>query len=493
MADIQDILNQKPSAAISLLRQKSIDIPSWTKLLRDYEPKFHKITHDHVGRKDKIRKDKQGNVIAIEPAARISFGLERLLVHRMSEFMFSTPVRRLYHNINGSKQRQEITKAIEAIYKVARIDTENLKRASLYFSTCELFTLWYTVKRKNSVYGFDSNYKLRCKTFSPMDGTRLWPLIDEYGDMSAMSLEYYVQSGLDRVYYFETYTDTERIKWRLEGSEWKQIDRNPDIQLLKIPGVYIYRNRPIWDGLTGIRNEIEYTMSRNSDVIAYNSAPVLKVAGQVKGTEDKGETRRVYRVENGGDVSYVSWTQAIEALKYHVTTLLNMFWSQAQMPDISFDNMKDLGNIGFDARQTLLTDAHLKVGDEAGVWIEALEREGNVIKAFLKLMKPEWSDDLDAIDIEHIITPFIQNNETSEAERILKLNGNKPVMSHLESIRYAGYSTDPEYTLRQIQEEEKIDSSTRAIRVQGIDSSTVESQINGTPTEEEENNNNNEE
>jgi len=475
MVDIQNILLQNANKAVNSLRKKSIEIPSWPKLLKEYEPKFHRITHDFITRRDKVRKNN-----TIDKAARIPFGLERLLTRRMSEFMFATPVRRLYHNINGIERRREIAKAIEAVYKVARIDTENIKRANLFFSTCELFTLWYTVKRRNSVYGFDSDYKLKCKTFSPMDGTHLYPLIDEYGDMAAMSVEYYVQSGLMRHYYFETYTDARHIKWHLDGSDWQEVE-NTEISFIgKIPGVYVYRSQPIWDGLCPLREEIEYTMSRNSDVIAYNSAPVLKVAGQVKGTEDKGETRRIYRVENGGDVSYVSWTQAIDALKYHVSTLLNMYWSLAQMPDISFDNMKDLGNIGFDARQTLLTDAHLKVGDEAGTWIEALEREGNVIKAFLKLMRPEWADDLDAIDIEHVITPFIQNNASTEADRVLKLNGNKPIMSHLESIRYMGYSTDPESTLRQIQEEEKIDSQTRAIRVQGIDSTVVEEQLNDT-------------
>jgi len=487
MEQIQEILNQEASVAIDHLRQKSLDIPSWADLLLDYEPRNHRVINDKVSRRDKVRKDRQGNIISIEPAARITFGLERLLTNRVSEFMFSTPVRRLYHNVNDDATRAEIVKTIESIYKVARIDTENLKRAKLYFSTCELFTLWYTVRHPSSVYGFDSNFKLKCKTFSPMDGTLLWPLFDEYGDLIAMSLEYSVHRGYDTSYYFETYTSSEHIKWQHDGGKWRELDRTPNIQLMKIPGVYIFRNRPIWDGLSVIRDEIEYTLSRNSDVIAYNAAPVLKVAGQVKGREDKGETRRVYRVENGGDVAYVSWTQAIDALKYHVSSLLNMFWSQAQMPDISFDNMKDLGNIGFDARQTLLTDAHLKVGDESGPWIEALEREGNVIKAFLKLMRPEWASDIDALDIEHVITPFIQNNADNEASRILKLNGNKPVMSHLESIRYAGFSTDPENTLKQIQLEEKIDSSTRAIRVQGIDSSLVDEQITGTTTTTEEN------
>lgn len=478
MATIKEILTQDANSAVNLLQYKALDIPDWNVLLHDYEPTLHHIAHDRLGRRDKQRKDKAGNVIAIEPAARITLGLEKLLTNRMSEFMFSTPVRRLYHNLRGSKQRKDITHAIEAIYKVARIDTENLRRSKLYFSTCEIFTIWFTVPHKNNLYGFPCDYKLKCKTYSPMNGTELFPYFDEYGDLIAMSFKYYCLIGSDRIDYFETYTDSQHIKWQHGDNGWEEVENDTDISYIgKIPGVYIYRNRPIWDGLTVLREELEYTLSRTSDVIAYNSAPVLKVAGQVKGTEDKGETRRVYRVENGGDVAYVSWNQGTEATDSFTNSLLNQYWAQAQMPDLSFANMKDLGNIGFDARQTLLTDAHLKVGDEAGPWIEGLEREGNVIKAFLKLMKPEWEEDIDAIDIEHVITPFIQNNKSTEADTIQKLNGNKPVMSHLESIEYAGYSQDPEYTLQQIQEEEKIDSQTRAIRVQGIDSSVVAEEI----------------
>lgn len=180
----------------------------------------------------------------------------------------------------------------------------------------------------------------------------------------------------------------------------------------------------------------------------------MKVTGKLVGDEDKGETRRLFRLENGGDVAYVSWTQAIEALKYHVETLLKLFFMQAQMPDLSFDNMKSLGNIGFDARQMLLSDAHLKIGDESGAWIEFFERECNVIKAFLKMMNISWADEIDNIEVEHIITPFIQNDEDALINRVMKGNGGKPIFSQLESIKMAGYSDDPQSSLDQIQKEE---------------------------------------
>lgn len=441
---------------IGRLKQKSVCLPSWDVLLRDYEPSLHKIVSDKSGRKDKIRKDGTK-----DEAARIYLGLEKLLVKRMTEFMFAIPVKRIYHNTEGNETRQKIAKAIESVYKYARIDSENIKRGNAYFASCEIFTIWYVVRKQNTLYGFDSKYKLKCKTYSPMDGVKLYPLIDELDDMLAMSFEYKKKVGDEEITYFETYTSDRHYKWKQDGGGWVQVGTVEEITLMKIPGAYVSRPVPVFHGLTRIRSELEYTLSRNSDVIAYNAAPVIKIAGQIKGEEDKGESRRIYRVENGGDVSYVSWSQAIEALKYHVDTLLKLYWMQSQMPDVSFDNMKSLGNIGYDARQMLLTDAHLKVGDESGPWIEFFERECSVVKEFLKKMKTEWAGEIDNIEVEHVITPFIQNDEDAMADRLFKLNGGKPVMSQLESIQHAGYSNDAQATLEQIRKEDAEASQSR--------------------------------
>ena len=464
MDEITEILNpiRPVDNIISDLRVKSIELPSWADLLKDYEPTLHYIVHDKTTRKDKIRSDGTKEI-----ASRIHIGLEMLLVKRMTEFMFAIPVKRVYHNTEDSEMRQQIARSMEAIYKYARIDSENIKRGNAYFASCEVFTIWYAVEKPNSLYGFKSKYKLKCKTYSPMDGVRLYPLFDELGDMLAMSFEYKRKVKDEEAIFFETYTANKHYRWMQDGGEWKALINGEDIKLMKIPGAYAYRHVPIYHGLSHIRQEIEYTLSRNSDVIAYNSAPILKIAGSIKGGEEKGESRRVYRVENNGDVSYVSWQQAIEALKYHVETLLKFFWMQSQMPDVSFDNMKSLGNIGYDARQMLLTDAHLKVGDESGVWIEFFEREASVVKEFLKLMNKSWNSEIDNIGIEHIISPFIQNDESATIDRLQKANGGKAIMSQLESIQHAGYSNDPQATLEQIQREDASASQNRVGNIFG--------------------------
>ena len=444
-----DFTDKTPEEIINLLSNKNLGIPPWEKLVNDYDPTKHYINKDMIGREDKVRSNGK-----VDKASRIHIGLEKLLTARMTEFMFALPVKRIYHGIEDNPVRQEIAKAMEAIYKYARIDSENKKRAVAYFASCEVFTIWYTVKSLNTKYGFKSEYKLKCRTFSPMEGVDLYPYFDEYGDMLAMAWKYSVKDGIDDAYYFECFTADFYKKWEQRNGVWNEIQSEEEVLIGKIPGVYIWRQYPIYHGLSHIREEIEYTLSRNSDVIAYNSSPILKVTGRLSGKENKGDTYRLFRLENGGDVAYVSWSQAIEALKYHVNTLLNLFWSQGQMPDISFENMKSLGNIGYDARQTLLTDAHLKVGDESGAWIEALERENNVIKAFLGQMNTAWQEELENIEVEHIISPFIQNDELNEIKKWTTANGGKPVVSQLESIQNLGISQDPVKTLEDIKSEE---------------------------------------
>ena len=467
--DSIDFDSKNISETITSLKEKSVSVPKWEKLLVDYEPTKHEILSDTTTLKDKIRSDGQ-----TDKSARIIVGLEKLHVRRMAEFTYSIPVKRVYSNVDDNYTRKQINKSIEAIYRNVRIDTENIRRAVALYASCEIFTVWYAVKKSNSLYGFQSDYKLKCKTFSPMDGVRLYPLLNEMDDMLAISFEY-IKTVKDRyVTFFETYTADKHYIWKSGGGieSWEpvltmvtedgEVVNGEEIMLTKIPGVYAWLPKPVYDGLSPIRSEIEYSLSRNSNVIAYNSAPVLKIAGGLTGNEDKGESRRVFRCESGGDVSYVSWSQSIEALKYHVEKMEKLYWAQAQMPDLSFDNMKSLGNIGYDARQTLLTDAHLRIGDEIGMWTEFLERECNVIKAFLKVMNKKWEGEIDNVIVEHVITPYIQNDELAEITKRMKANGNKPIESQLESIQKYGESSDAAATLKQIQDESAVEAAQSA-------------------------------
>lgn len=293
MIDLVTLFSEATSieGKVEALKNKSLKIPSWGTLIEDYEPLKHLIMTDTQSRQKKVRSDG-----SVEEPARIAIALEKLLCKRVNEFTFAIPVKRVYSNVDDNETRKDIVKAIEKIYKVARINSENIKRGLAYYACCEIFTVWYVVKKPNNLYGFDSKYKLKCRTFSPMDGTELYPLFDETGDLIAMSFEYTSNVEGNDVLFFETYTEDKHYKWKnVSDSGWEDVTstEGEDIEILKIPGIYNWRKKPVYDGLTVLRSDLEYTLSRNSDVIAYNSAPVLKIAGGVQGEEKKGESTRI--------------------------------------------------------------------------------------------------------------------------------------------------------------------------------------------------------
>lgn len=457
--NIEEIINEKESISqkIEILQKRTVTVPSWGYLSGLLNPASHKVMTDVLSLRDKENGEK---------SARVAVGLEKLLVSRLTGFTFAISVKRKYNTPENDTQG-EIQKALEKIYEKAHIDNVNFNRGEAYFASCEIFTIWYSVKKPNSLYGFQSNYKLKCKTYSPKDNVRLYPIIDEYDDMQAMSFEYdKVVSDKETITIFETFTENYHYVWKKSNlsETWEEVTARVDeegntqsgeeIIIHKIPGAYMFRSSAVYEDLDNIRSEYEYNISRNSNVIAYNSAPIAKVKGGIVGKEKKGESLRIWRVENDGDISYVSWNQSQEAVSGQNKTLLGLYWMLSQMPDISFENMKSLGNIGYDARQTLLTDAHLKVRKEAGPFKEFFEREFNVIKAFLKVMNPKWEKELDNITCEHIITPYIPKDESYDITIRQKANGGKPVESQLESIVKLGQSKDPMKTIDDIHNDE---------------------------------------
>lgn len=457
--DIKEILGNTNSIdqKINALKKRTICVPLWSVLLKTYETSNHEVLTDTISLKDKENGEK---------SSRIAIGLDKLLASRFNQFTFAIPVKREYNKPSNDTQTAIIS-AIEKIYENAHIDTMNFKRGIAYYAACEMFTIWYTVKRENTIYGFPCKYKLKCKTFSPMDRVCLYPIIDELDDMIAMSFEYDKKvSDTKTITIFETYTEDRHFVWEKDnqGNSWEEktaqikedgtVESGEQIIINKIPGVYLWRPFPVYDGLGGIRHELEYSLSRNGNVISYNSAPIVKVKGGIIGKEKKGESSRIWRVESDGDISYVSWNQSQDAVINQTNTLLKLYWMLSQMPDISFDNMKGLGNIGYDARQTLFTEARLKITEESGAWKECFEREFNVIKAFLKQMNQSWANEIDNITCKHIITPYVPEDENNSINVRMKANGGLPVESQLESIIKLGHSKDPISTLKEIRKDQ---------------------------------------
>lgn len=454
---IEEILNSENSAEskISALKEKTINVPMWTGrdgLLQQYDPTRHPVMN-RAKYPDIVSED------GVQPVTRVTCDLQRLAVKRMTELATGIPVKRVYQPEN--ERQKEVATYLEKIFMKNRIDSVNIERGSMLFAGCEVMTLWYAVEQRHTAYGFPSRLKLRCRNFSPMNGDALYPLFDEYGDMVAMSVGYTRKKGKKLVRYFDTYTANKHIKWSDEQGEWAEVE-NEDITLGKIPCIYMYRPTPIWEDTSRIVYEIEWALSRNGNYLRENSKPLFVVfadeeVGYGKEKSPNKEFKAVAQYPANGKAEYVTWQQAVENLKFYVSELRNLFFTQLQLPDWSYEKMSQQALSG-ESRKQLFIDAQLKVKDESGRLIEFFDREVNVVKAFAKIMLgDDYAADIDALPVEVLITPFTITDEKDTINNLMTANGGEPIISQRESIEQLGWSDDVDKTLREIRQQRVAD------------------------------------
>lgn len=110
MVDLEQIFSGDYTSTeiIERLKQKALQIPLWSYLVKLFEETLHDIITNDQTRRDKVRSDG-----TIDKASRIPIGLEKLLTKRVNEFTFAIPVRRVYSNIDDNETRKSTAKASE--------------------------------------------------------------------------------------------------------------------------------------------------------------------------------------------------------------------------------------------------------------------------------------------------------------------------------------------------------------------------------------------
>lgn len=439
------------------LKKKTIVVPGWSKLEKEYDPTKHPVMTDLSYNSKEGTKGKDKKV------TRVILPWQKLAVRRMGSLAFGIPVKRVYKPSDDSQKTAAAV--IESIYKRNHINSVNLERSKFMYASCEVVTIWYTQEIEGgTVYaGEESKYKLRCKNYSPMKGDALYPLFDEYDDMIALSVEYVRMEDGTRVTYFETYTADHHYRWRMEGSKAVP-DMDPEpIKIGKINGVYGFRPLPVWEEQSENVYEAEWTYSYNGNYVRKNSRPNWVVfcdpqdkvrVGQEK--DDPRLGRNVLKYPANAKAEYKTWDQSIESIKFHTSELKANFFMGLQLPDMSMENMKTTPMSG-EARKMMFIDAQMKVLDEAGIWIEYFDREMSVVKAFAEKMFPKLAEAIRSLEVENIITPFTIREEGERITNYTNATGGKPVMSQRTAVARLGMVDDVDEEMKQIEDEEKLD------------------------------------
>lgn len=462
MKKINDIINQERPIPdiIQDLKVKNIPIPKWSDLEKEYEPKFHRVMTDLNLVPDKEIYDQDPEdptkeiLIRTEPATRIAIGLQKLSARLMGQFMFTLPVVLKCEQAKTSVAMKSQFKSLVKVFNKNRWDALNKTRCQKVSSQCEAAVYWYLVpiSKPKNIYGFKSSFKIKYQIFTPKDGDILYPLFDDTGDMIAFSREI----TKDDTTYFDCWTDEWYIQWnKTPGTDWIRTKMVPS-ESGKIPITYTPREEPVWrDSCHGNVHEMEMLMSRNGETIAYNSAPVLILKGDLEGAPTKGDGNKVFTTSADGGAEYVSWDQSAEQVKFQFETLNKQFFTELQLADLSMESVKGIGASSGEERKWLMAGSHLKCGDEANIYIPTMSRDINIVKALLSKINTDWEEEDEEMDVDIEIRPFTIQSKKEDVDIVIAANGGKAVVSQKMGTMLSGLVEDPDAEYEQIKKEEQ--------------------------------------
>lgn len=446
MESILDLINSGKidDAYKSFVPKKDVE-----KYAKEYN-NDRKIRPSQVGnREDKITKN---DVVA---TTKIPIPFQRKIVKSAASFLFGSKLNLVPSESNDSFQ------TFTNLWNDTRMDSLLLKFCKTVKSETEATIVFFPV----DVEGGET--KIKARLLSNKNG-KVHPVFDEFGDMIAFGWEYESTIGDKKAQHLYLWTAEKNFIYDKSGNEWNlREDGETDNQFKKIPVVYMSQEQPEWWEVQDLIDRFENSYSKFADTNDYFSSPMYKAKGGVKSMPKKDETGKMVKLDiietdKGNiieaDLEVISWDRAPEALKLEFETNKGLIYSLTDTPDLSFDQVKGLGNISGIALKLLFFGSILKAKWDEGDYHTAVSRIINIMKAGISNILNGKEEELKSTDIEINFTSVLPENIKEIIEILTEATGGKPVMSQKTAVAHNPLVADNDDEVETILEESKADN-----------------------------------
>lgn len=468
MKKITEILSIKDANIVhTLLTARKPEIPL-KELDEQWDPRKHRV-FDRDYRKDKTvkvpsgRKDPTtGKEIYVDKQVkrvRIAIPAQQSLVRLAVGFLFANDVtyKATSHGSQIKKldtKQQQLFAALKHCYHDNKIRYFDKRLARIIFRQREAAELWYMTTDENGRLSGE----MRVQLLAPALGDKLYPHFDNYHRMDGFAREYKVYDEIGTsVTHFDVYTDRYVYQYANIDGGWK-LQNAKSHGFTKIPVVYYAVDKAEWEDVQWAIERVEDCISNWGDTNDYFGTPKYFVKGQLQGFAEKGEQGSVFVGGKDTTMNVLSWDSSPESVKGEIANLFNIIYTFTQSADISFENMKTLGNNTSGAAIRLMfTAPHMNAYDKTELFGEMFTRRSNIVSngichagIYAKNIDVSVADD---IDFEPVFTPYIPKNDTELLGMITTSTGGKPSTSQRRAIELNPINDDPDKVEEEMKQE----------------------------------------
>lgn len=341
------------------------------KARKQYEKKSHVIND----RTDKQITLKDGNIEKIKQW-KLPLTYQKKIVQSAVAFLLGKPIKIIQESDDKS---DIIFKELISLRDSMRMKSIDQECAKIMFSETECVKLFVPFVDENN----PTEAKLRCVLLSASKGDRIFTKYDEYGTLEAFARGYDVKVGEADEEHLDIYT-AEVIYKCIKGSTWEVATE--DNKLKKIPATIYDQDAPEWDDVQELIERREWLTSKRADTNDYSADPILVLtADALPSLPEKEAAGKVIHLKGAGaKAEYMFPQMSVDMVANEKEDLKELIHYLTDTPDLSMDKMSSLGLTSGKAIEMAFYGAILKAMGKQGYFEEMIDRELNILKAFLK-------------------------------------------------------------------------------------------------------------
>lgn len=481
---IQEVLaiQDKSQRIAALKKGRKTEQPDVARLYNDWNPNKHEIITDLekyprikvvIEKGKEVRSQTTGKMtrtddkVEMKEPNRIALPLEQDIVNVQTAFTVGTEP--TIECDTEDKDEKSLLAALKQVFRKNKLKYQNKKIVRSWLSEQEVAEYWYAVKDDGfwsilkrkiaSIFGTAvPEYRLKSTIWSPFRGDVLYPFFDDTGDMVAFSREYKkMDADGKEITTFITLTDKHIYTWNVgDDSEGSVVGHG----FTKLPIIYAYRKTAYCDTIRNIRIRIEKLLSGYADCIDYHFFPILKLFGEINSAGMSGTSRnRVVQLQGEkADAAYLTWNQSADPIKLELEMLFNRAYSMTNTPQISFENLKGVGNaLSGTAFRYVFMGAHMAVENHAEEIGLFMQRRVNFLISALGTQNSRLAAPAKTIDVDVNIVPYMIDNIDDKVQTaVTAVDGG--IWSRKEGIIFAGNADRIDEELKEIEGEKQKDT-----------------------------------
>jgi len=382
---------------------------------------------------------------------KLPIAYQRKIVGMAVAFLYGEPIKLK----QDSKDTDDAFALLESLRKDMRMAAKDQECAKIQMSETEVAKLFVAYRDVDADPEDTSVYNsMKCIILAKSKGDIVHYQFDHYGVLKAVGREYKIKSNKRDIDHFDVYTAETYFFCEKINGNW--VTRTEDNLIGKIPIVLKQQDESESQVVEEVIERREFLTSDRANANQRSGDPILVLEGEPVSLPGAKEVGKVIVLKQGSKASYLVPQMSVDMVKDEKEDLKEIISYITDTPDLSMDKMTSMGLTSGKAIEMAFLGPTLKAKSKRGYESEMIDREINIIKAFMTKVIDKSSKMAEQVKKLKVSVEFgspLPDNAEDFITTLVDAVGGKPIMSQKTAVELNPLVKDADAENLQLQNE----------------------------------------